>query len=368
MSLLLLFLFNVFINVRTHGNTEIRIQSGISVYVRVHFCTYSTRCSSPLWKNIIPFEVIPEFPFVFEEYFTRPTLPNVIFTISIYDINDEEPLGLEQIVVPLTRHFSNFTVHTKNDSFLHFAVRNVCDENWRTHSCSIFCKDRSDSKFKCDDDDGYKCAPGYSGPNCDKVDCPFNCHNHGSCEVPGKCMCSQGFFGTYCEYCKPSTTCKHGAVLVNELGCHPYTCRCFEGYAGDNGDKDDVCYYAKPCRHGNCVSNVTVSGGFECICPKAFGGRRCEKRIARWDCSDEGYCQNKGVCSFVDGISRCRCAVGFTGKHCERKTAKTCLKKKCREGFICIIDNKKTGTMPCFNYSKTSSPSGSHARRTFSTS
>lgn len=40
--------------------------------------------------------------------------------------------------------------------------------NWRTHSCSIFCKDRSDSKFKCDDDDGYKCAPGYSGPNCDK--------------------------------------------------------------------------------------------------------------------------------------------------------------------------------------------------------
>lgn len=52
--------------------------------------------------------------------------------------------------------------------------------------------------------------------------CKKNCSNNGKC-IKGKCICSKGFYGTFCkfekcqEYCNKRGQCKNGRCICNKV-------------------------------------------------------------------------------------------------------------------------------------------------------
>ena len=56
--------------------------------------------------------------------------------------------------------------------------------------------------------------------------CAENCI-HGSCQVPGECVCHPGWFGPNCDQCMENPDCVHGRCVD-----HPFQCKCYDGYEG----------------------------------------------------------------------------------------------------------------------------------------
>lgn len=56
--------------------------------------------------------------------------------------------------------------------------------------------------------------------------------------------------------------------------------------------------------------------GYHCICPPAFIGKNCEKKVD--DCVNNP-CQNAGHCTNLINGFHCLCPHGFSGEFCEVK-------------------------------------------------
>jgi len=145
------------------------------------------------------------------------------------------------------------------------------------------------------------CDGGWSGLQCDHNEDLCNevfCGGeHGTCApATGKCECKTGWFGPNCmDNCG-----RHGAV-------HGDKCVCDPGWSGP------ICKtYTDPCttvdcgKHRHCVATYNVA---TCKCTDGWFGQNCDSRdsCAAVSCNGNGRCR--------DG--RCMCDAGFLGAHCE---------------------------------------------------
>ncbi|GFO13859.1 hypothetical protein PoB_004036400 [Plakobranchus ocellatus] len=123
----------------------------------------------------------------------------------------------------------------------------VCDENYFSHSCDIFCQVENPGTEHafCNGTTGARqCLAGYEGPECQTdVD----------------------------ECLTQSTVCKNGGVCRNSLGS--FSCSCPFGTTGRQCDQRYPVCHLRPCQHqGTCVE--TASGSL-CLCMPGFAGQWC---------------------------------------------------------------------------------------------
>lgn len=101
--------------------------------------------------------------------------------------------------------------------------------------------------------------------------------------------------------------------------CGTATCRCKEGFAGENCSID-LCAAARCGDHGTCAakylgSSLPVTSDKACICDLGWTGNLCQFN----PCLDDNRsCSNHGVCA-ADGPSKtkCECDNGYSGENCE---------------------------------------------------
>ena len=81
--------------------------------------------------------------------------------------------------------------------------------------------------------------------------------DHGSCSVPGECLCETGYSGTLCDIdedvCGHQSPCQNGGTCFNS-GPDNHYCMCPPTFSGPNCDSDvDECA-SDPCLNGaTCV-------------------------------------------------------------------------------------------------------------------
>lgn len=95
-----------------------------------------------------------------------------------------------------------------------------------------------------------KYLTGWQGAFCDKPQCGV-CTN-GECVRPNTCRCHDGWTGENCDICIPRTGCQHGSCEM------PHTCVCQSSWQGLLCD-EPICN--KSCVHGQCMA----VGGFGLI-------------------------------------------------------------------------------------------------------
>uniref|UniRef100_A0A8C8SXF9 Laminin subunit beta 2 n=1 Tax=Pelusios castaneus TaxID=367368 RepID=A0A8C8SXF9_9SAUR len=219
------------------------------------------------------------------------------------------------------------------------------------------------------------CAPGYSGPRCDRCSpgyfgapeqeggaCrPCQCNNNIDTSDPeacdprsGHCLrCLHHTAGPHCAECQPGY---HGNALqrscrrctCNQLGTRPEhcassTCHChqltgscpcrahvvgkncdqcapgFWDFGGQNGCQPCHCHPLHSLQQG---CNVFTG---QCLCRPGFGGRTCadcqedhwgepERECTACDCEPAGA--ERPQCERLSG--HCVCRPGFTGQRCDR--------------------------------------------------
>ncbi|KAK6015267.1 EGF-like domain protein [Ostertagia ostertagi] len=156
--------------------------------------------------------------------------------------------------------------------------------------------------------------------------CPkdFLCHNNGTCDENGDCICKTGWSGDMCEIeaisC-PDQPCKHGFCLTDEEGRH--ACRCdyrFEGQYCEL-DKDECALKVCPA-YATCVNLIPKDSkdkGYSCICPEGYTGDLCDREVDLCKVHNESgsnYCYNGGVC---EARYVCMCQNGFGGPRCAHR-------------------------------------------------
>ncbi|KJH47146.1 EGF-like domain protein [Dictyocaulus viviparus] len=186
--------------------------------------------------------------------------------------------------------------------------------------------------------------------------------------INGKCLCTAGFYGDFCEkkidFCM-SKPCVHGYCESTLSG---FKCKCYEGYSGDTCSSIfDMCTVSSCSGRGRCtpVWNATM-----CTCDKRWRGKHCDQLLD--ECMDVP-CENDGVCEttsdrcevvgsclkqpcergeciqFSNNTHLCNCPTGYEGKNCEKRID-YCVKNPCLNEGSCesLIDQYKCHCVPGF--------------------
>ena len=82
--------------------------------------------------------------------------------------------------------------------------------------------------------------------------CTPPCQNDGKCQLSGKCKCSKGFHGDFCQ--NMSQRPRGDKMLLLKKSCT-----------------------SRPCKNGGTCNHFTG----KCICPPGYRGRRCHKNTGR---------------------------------------------------------------------------------------
>ena len=130
--------------------------------------------------------------------------------------------------------------------------------------------------------------------NIDLNNCMINCSNNGLC-IKSKskfiCKCSQGFYGSSCQF------------------------------------KDDPCSTVRCLNKGNCLHKIIEKNKaiVYCNCTYSFYGNSCQERI---NICENTTCSGKGVCNVIKNLPVCNCFSQFSGRDCEFESNEIKLTKK----------------------------------------
>ncbi|CAD6998022.1 unnamed protein product [Ceratitis capitata] len=114
---------------------------------------------------------------------------------------------------------------------------------------------------------------------------------------------------------------------------HDYSCKCPDGYTGQQCDKQQ-----DPCSPNPCEGNAQcrrIAYDFQCICPPNREGKNCQ--LQRGDVCSSNPCRNGGSCMHSpDGASFfCLCRPGYRGNQCEH-VSDSCRPNPCLHGGQCV--------------------------------
>ncbi|XP_047034069.1 protein serrate [Helicoverpa zea] len=236
----------------------------------------------------------------------------------------------------------------------------TCDTNWGGILCDQdlnycgthepcqhggTCENTAPDQYLC------RCAEGFSGTDCERVDnpcAPQPCV-HGECALAGtprgfSCACQRGWAGALCDLdvddCA-SAPCRNGATCRDRLDA--FVCDCAPGWTGPTCAEDineceqkaaeGVAGVAEgalgPCVNAAACNNT--SGGYSCTCLAGWTGRDCEANVD--DCT--GQCLNGATCIDLVDDFHCACAAGYAGRTCARDID-DCAPRPCRNGGECV--------------------------------
>ncbi|XP_053960517.1 cadherin-related tumor suppressor-like [Anastrepha ludens] len=114
---------------------------------------------------------------------------------------------------------------------------------------------------------------------------------------------------------------------------HDYSCRCPDGFTGQQCDKQQ-----DPCTPNPCEANAQcrrIGYDFQCICPPNREGKNCQQE--RGDVCSSNPCRGGGSCRHSpDGASFfCLCRPGYRGNQCEH-VSDSCRPNPCLHGGQCV--------------------------------
>ncbi|CAB3249637.1 unnamed protein product [Arctia plantaginis] len=242
----------------------------------------------------------------------------------------------------------------------------TCDTNWGGILCDQdlnycgthepcqhggTCENTAPDQYLC------RCAEGFSGVDCERVDnpcAPQPCV-HGECSLSASprgfvCECARGWGGALCDQdvddCA-SGPCNNGATCRDQLDA--FLCECSTGWTGPTCSEDvNECEQQSGERTpggaastsvaegtlGPCVNAASCNntlGGYTCSCLAGWTGRDCETNVD--DCT--GQCLNGATCIDLVDDFHCACAAGYAGRTCARDVD-DCAPRPCRHGGECV--------------------------------
>ncbi|KAI8511379.1 hypothetical protein Bbelb_104790 [Branchiostoma belcheri] len=188
-----------------------------------------------------------------------------------------------------------------------------------------------------------------------RKDCSPNSCQNGVCRPSGAfypyprytCRCHDGWTGDDCDRkmnpCMQDP-CEHGRCVQDASRSSGYMCDCNFGWTGENCNRVNNPCGGKPCQHGNCQM-VLGEPGYKCQCHPGWTGKNCNQR---------DFCHVKpclhGTCENEANGFGCKCFSGWSGKRCDNDINE-CYTKPCRFGmcantagsYSCYCDRGWTG-------------------------
>ncbi|XP_022080540.1 uncharacterized protein LOC110973761 [Acanthaster planci] len=185
------------------------------------------------------------------------------------------------------------------------------------------------------------------------------CENGAQCTALGsgsyRCECTPGWTGLYCnvvaDYCLiTQTPCFNGGQCVSLSD--RYQCICPQAWVGTRCQTDNPCVPINPCFNGGTCFPDQI-GGYICTCLQGFSGENCQ--ITPDPCQSD-LCQNGATCVRIGtGLDyECRCLAGYAGTYCNI-ALDPCDSRPCLNGgncsqvgmtyaYQCQCPNEFTGT------------------------
>merc|ERR1711871_650058 len=186
-----------------------------------------------------------------------------------------------------------------------------CDKGWTGPACdkpecpatgavaAHCCPDKCSGKGSCVDLQ-CQCQTGWTRVACQRRACPNECSYHGSC-VDGLCQCDDEHVGKDCSKRTCPKGCAGHGVCDITLNCH-----CDEGWSG------------RDCATAVCPRNCSQHGMCQngtCFCHRGWQGKACEVHSCPNACSDHGRC-HAGICECDEGFKDNDCSIQYCPNNC----------------------------------------------------